>query len=213
MIRRPRDNEAEQCAFLLYQSGPEVFDYLFASPEELVCRYLVMLFPEPDTAFSNKYILVEEQGGEIRGAVAALPGREKHQLEKNIGRYFWELAGLAGVFRSLKMMTRGRLSRYLSVIDEDEYYIQNLAVHAAHRGKRVGPALLAAAADVAADAGYRKLSLLVELNNHHARHVYDSFGFVMEREVVLPKKYAKHSLFGFCKVVKKLQHGPADGFK
>jgi len=68
----------------------------------------------------------------------------------------------------------------------------------------VGPALLRKAEELAGEQGYRKLSLLVEVNNRHARHVYDAFGFSTVRELMLPQRYNRYGLIGFYKVVKAL---------
>lgn len=204
MIRRPHASEAGQCSALLYLSGPPVFDYFFASAEADVCRYLSMFFNKPDTAFSREYIWVEENDGAIRGALLALPGSDKTRLERNMGAHGRELVRMAGFFRSMRMLLHGRLGKYLAVIDADEYYIGNLAVRAEHRGKGVGPALLRKAEELAGEHGYRKMSLLVEVNNRHARHVYDAFGFSTVRELMLPQRYNRYGLIGFYKVVKEL---------
>jgi len=206
MIRQPGSDEYLQVCRLLYMSGPPVFNYFFASDsEEEVCRYLHMLYRQPETAFSRDYILVHEDRGDIHGAVLGLPGRDKERLEKNIGNHGKEIAKLAGVVKIFIMMLHGRLARHLAVINDDEYYIGNLAVRNDRRGENIGPMLLDGISGVALARGYGKLSLLVDVRNDHARHVYDKYGFTATMRVDLPARYNRHDLYGFYKVVKKIK--------
>lgn len=205
MIRQPLPDEYGKVNPLLYQSGPEMFNWFFVSEScDEVCRFFDLLYAKPDTAFSKELIWIEEEEGTVRGTILGIPGREKKLLEKSIGKYGKEIGRIAGLRRTIIMIFRGRLGRYLSVIDTDEYYIGNLAVHEDHRGKGIGPALLDRIRDVAVSAGYRKLSLLVELGNDHAEHVYTRFGFETVRTIDFPKKYHRYGLRGFKKMVKPL---------
>jgi ribosomal protein S18 acetylase RimI-like enzyme len=57
------------------------------------------------------------------------------------------------------------------------WYVHALAAYPAHRGHGLGTALLAAAAELAADAGMSCLSLIVTDTNTGARRLYERHGF------------------------------------
>ena len=60
--------------------------------------------------------------------------------------------------------------------DADEYYIDTLAVDPAFRGMGIARQLLTAAIDKAKTIG-KPAGLLVDKQNHRARHLYENMGF------------------------------------
>ena len=205
MIRQPGSDEFASVCPLLYQSGPQVFNWFFAGKSsEEVCRYLEILYNSPDNAFSKELIWVDEYNKDIRGAILGLPGKDKHRLDKNIGKQGKNIGKIAGFRKTIIMIFHGSIEKYLSVTEDDEYYIGNLAVKTEHRSKNIGPALLDRISSVADSIGYKKLSLLVKSDNDHARHVYEKYGFKTAINIELPAKYHKHGLISFCKLVKKI---------
>jgi len=71
---------------------------------------------------------VNEENGTIKGAISIFPGEEEKLLEKNIGKYGKELAQIMGFFAVVKMIFRSSLNKILPTINDDELYIQALAV-------------------------------------------------------------------------------------
>jgi ribosomal protein S18 acetylase RimI-like enzyme len=59
-------------------------------------------------------------------------------------------------------------------------YVRGLAVAPAHRGRRIGRALVEAGVAAARDRGARRLTLRVLAGNAPARALYESCGFVVE---------------------------------
>lgn len=57
------------------------------------------------------------------------------------------------------------------------WYVNVLAVHAEHRGKGVGGALLDHADQVAAETDARAMSIIFESENHGARRLYETKGY------------------------------------
>ena len=98
-----------------------------------------------------------------------------------------------------------KIQRFMSnLYDEDEYYISNLAVHENYRGRGIGVELLAKAEEIAKINGYKKLSLLVELDNSNAQRIYEKYGFKKTETISLPKKYYKYCINGFLKMIKEI---------
>ena len=74
-------------------------------------------------------------------------------------------------------------------------YIRNNEV------EEIGVQLLQAIQKTAVEMGYNKLSLYVEMDNLHAKQIYEKFGFIEAGKTVLPNRYHKHGLYGFYKLV------------
>lgn len=67
----------------------------------------------------------------------------------------------------------------------DEYYLDSLAVHRDFRGQGLGTLLLEEFAKQAVQAGWRRLSLLVEEHNGGARKLYGRMGFASAETLVV----------------------------
>ena len=66
MIRQALEHECKTVIPILYESGPDVFNYFFASGREDVWHYLYMLYNKPGNALSKELIFLEEEEGETR---------------------------------------------------------------------------------------------------------------------------------------------------
>ncbi len=85
----------------------------------------------------------------------------------------------------------------------DEYYLANMAVFPNFQGRGIGSALLSRAEQKAKEAGLRKCSLIVDLENYAAQRWYDRFGY----RVVMTKTYpgaAGDAHAGYHRMVKDL---------
>ena len=115
-----------------------------------------------------------------------------------------EFAKLIGFWKMIRMFSGMRLNRYMPKMHDDEYFIASLAVYPEQRSMGVASLLLKEAEKLAKEKGLKKLSLCVEIENFKACELYKKFGFKEEKAVVLPKKYKKHKLIGFIKMVKEI---------
>jgi ribosomal protein S18 acetylase RimI-like enzyme len=130
----------------------------------------------------------------------------KKLYEKNIGKQGKELVQIAGYFTAIKMLLRGSLHNYMPPVDDDELYIQTLAVFPQYRGQRVASVLLQHAFEHAKQQQLLpKVSLLVEIPNEHARMVYTHYGFRITMTQHFKRKYKKHKLYGVHKMVAELE--------
>ena len=204
MIREPNESEIDKCVELIYTAGPYMFNYFLASEPPKVYDLIKVFYTKPDVLFSHTNVLVKIENGEVCGLLLSLPTKDMEQMAKNMMKYGKELLSKTGFFGAIKMVFRSGLQRYLDVNGTDEYYVSNLAVFEKHRGKGIGTELLKKAEELAKENGYKKLSLVVEHYNKNAKRVYEKFGFKEELNVILPKKYHKHNLDGFYKMVKVL---------
>ena len=101
-------------------------------------------------------------------------------------------------------------------INDDEMYIPSLAVFPQYRGQKVGSALLRHVFEYARGQGYKKISLIAETDNEKAIAVYKKLGFSITHTNEFPKKFHKHNLYGFHKMLFSLEapniaSGSSDG--
>lgn len=142
----------------------------------------------------------------IRGLIIALPFPIIKKYTTNELKFFWTVK--TGFFSSikyfLKVFTRLLTALKYPKLHDDEYYISNLAVYPGFRGKGIGKKLLNAVEERAKDAGYKKLSLYVELDNNLAVKLYEKCGFKIISSVTFPPKLKKYGLEELHKMVKEL---------
>ena len=205
MIRKVEGKDKADISKLHYMAGEHFFNYFFASAKTKALKILDHLYEPPDTIFSKDFFWVYEDQGTIGGAISFFPGMNKKLYEENIGKQGKELAQIAGYFTALKMFLRGSLHNYMPPIDDDELYIQALAVFPPYRGQRVASALLRHAFEHANQQQLPKVSLLVELPNEHACMVYQHHGFRITVTQPFKRKYHKHKLYGVHKMVAEVQ--------
>lgn len=203
-IREPYDNESDECARLIYISGPNIYSYSFVAGEPKIYEFLKLFYKAPGTMFSKGNIIIEEENGEIRGLLLAYPASDMMKMAIRMLKSIKQMIKIGGLSNFLRMLFRLRLNKYLPRIKRDEFYISNLAVFEEYRGKGIATKLLDRAEEMAAGKGLRKLSLYVETDNHHAKKVYEKRGFQEVKKAVLPESYNKYGLYGSYKMVKEL---------
>lgn len=203
-LRRPYHDEADDCVQLLYISGPHLYEYCFIEREPNSHEMLKLLYATPDTLYSQEHIVVEEEHGKIRGLLLAYPARDMKRLGMRMLKCLRGMFMISGVVNVVKMMFRLRLNTYFPGTAHDEFFISNLAVFEEHRGKGIAVKLLNKAEEMALEKGLQTLSLYVEIDNAHAKRVYEKFGFREVDKIVLPKTYHTHHLFGFHKFIKRI---------
>ena len=201
-LRKPNDNESDDCIKLIYISGPHIYSYSFVEGEPNIYELFRIFYNNPGNMYSKENVVVEEENGRIRGLLLAYPASDMNNKAIKMLKSLKGMLMTSGFITFLKMVFRLRLNKYLPRIENDEFFISNLAVFEEHRGKGFAIKLLEKAEKMAMKKGLYKLSLNVETDNSHAKSVYEKFGFHEVKKVVLPEKFNKHNLFGFYKMIK-----------
>ena len=201
MIRKAEVKDKACISKLHYMAGEHFFNYFFASTKTTVLKMLNRLYAHPETIFSKDFFWVHENQGTIQGAISFFPGINKKLYEENIGKQGKGLAQIAGLLKTIQMIFRGTLHKYMPPIYDDELYIQALAVFPPYRGQRIASALLQHAFHYAKQQHISKVSLLVEIPNEHATMVYTHYGFRITITQQFKRRYKKHKLYGVHKMV------------
>lgn len=206
-LRKPYDNEIDACANLIFTSGPDLYRYIFATQEPNIYDYIKFLCNVKGSLFSTDNIQIEEEDSIVRGLILAYPARDMVKISVKMLKSIPGLFRISGFLNFMKIISRMDLNRYFPGTENDELFISNLAVFEEYRGKGIGLALLQKAENKACEINLEKLSLYVELDNSNAIRIYEKCGFIKEKESILPKKYNRHNLFGFYKMVKTISTG------
>jgi len=204
-LRKPYNNDSDDCAKLIYISGPHIYSYSFIEKEPKIYEFIKLLYKKPGNLYSKENVVVEEENDKIRGLLLAYPASDMKNLVIQMLKCTKGMFMISGFLNFFKMVFRLRLNKYLPGTENDEFFISNLAVFEEYRGKGIAVKLLEKAEEMAKEKGLNKLSLYVETDNSHAKRVYEKFGFQEVKKVVLPKKYNKHNLFGFYKLIKRIE--------
>ena len=201
-LRKPNINESDDCVRLIYISGPDLYSYIFVEREPKIYEFIRLLYNTPSNLYSKDNVVVEEENGKIRGLLLAYPARDMKKMAIKMFKLIKGILRISGLLNFLKMVFRLRLNKYFPGTENNELFISNLAVFEEHRRKGIATKLLKKAEEIAIEKGLNKLSLYAEIENYHAIRVYEKFGFQEIKKVLLPKKYNKHNLFGFNKMIK-----------
>ena len=204
MIRKADPKDRADISRLHYIAGPNINKYFFASDEATVIRILERLYDTRQTILSGDFFWLDEENGAVRGAICIFPARDKKLLERNIGKYVRDMAGIAGAVACVRMAIHNTLNRRLPAFNDDELYIEALAVYPEFRGQGVSSGLLKSAFEEARRLNLPKVSLMAEMPNEHAISIYKKHSFVITETVELGPGYRKHNLYGAHKMVAKV---------
>ena len=202
LIRPARALDAPAAGELLTATLGASADVLFGGGEHArAVERLALLFAQPGHRMSWQWARVAEVGDQVAGLLLSLPGARLDALSLDL------LAPMLRLFRLPALL--GIAWRGLPLVlgreaQPDEYYIAHIAVSPARRRQGIATALLAQADDLAAENGLRKLSLIVDRQNHPARRVYDRIGFNVVRVVRQPWVPARYHFTGYERRVKVL---------
>ena len=141
-LRNPSGGESEDCAKLIYISGPHLYSYSMVLKDPKIYELFKLFFEKPGTIYSKEKIIVAKENGKTRGLVLGYPAGDMKQLTNNMIKSICEFIRIAGFFNIIKMLFRLKLNRYFPALEDDEFFISNLAVFEEARGKGIAIKLL-----------------------------------------------------------------------
>ncbi len=188
--------DANDFANLIILSAPTLFPRLYGPR---VRALMARLFTLARHRFSFQHVHFAESEGERAGMLLGYDWRSKGWEDWRTGWLLWRFMG-GEFFRRLPLFlqTKGRIGQ----IAEGEYYISNLAVYPAHRGKGIGTALLLMAEESARASGAARITLDVEVENQKAVRLYRRMGYAIAQESSVR---LRDRVFRFYRMGKALQ--------
>jgi ribosomal protein S18 acetylase RimI-like enzyme len=162
-LRPAQPNDAERASVLLYSAynHTQVIYPLREEAENRFSERLQHFFREDGNRFSYQFIQVAEQRSEVVGLVLSFGGREEERLNAAIG---WRLEREA---------------------NDDEWYVDALAVFTNWGRKGIGTRLLQAAEQQGRQQRYPKIALNVAQGNEQALSLYQHLHYVITQETFL----------------------------
>ncbi len=177
-LRPARPDDADRASVLLYSAylHRQVSYPLHEAEENRFLERLQHYFRQDGNRCSYQFIQVAEQRSEVVGLVLSFGGREEERLNAAIG---WQLEREA---------------------EEDEWYVDALAVFTNWGRQGIGTRLLQAAEQQARHHRYPKIALNVARENDQALSLYQRLQYVVTQETFL----YHHP---YVRLVKRLENG------
>ncbi|WP_239615174.1 GNAT family N-acetyltransferase [Cohnella mopanensis] len=145
------------------------------SNEENVLRQLEKFIITEGNRFSLACIQVKECDGQPAGMILCYHGRDADRLYEPIIEHLFQLGGNSNLTIDQEA-------------DEDEYYIDAIAVHPAFQGQGFAKQLIAAAERRAVELGYDKIALNVDQSNDVAHSLYRKLGYSADKQIMIHDK-------------------------
>ena len=162
-IRPAQPVDAEVAAALLYSAYTHTH-VTYPLREEHASGWIERLehfFRQDGNRFSYQNIQLAEQGSEVVGLVLSFGGRDEARLNAAVGSWLEREA------------------------QDDEWYVDALAVFSNWGGKGIGTRLLQTAEQQARQHNYTKIALNVAQENEQALHLYQHLHYVVTQETFL----------------------------
>jgi len=188
---------------LIYLTMGKMGDYLFGSgipnnPQNT----LKNLFKLKTNRFSYQFTEVMVLSGKVSGLVVSYSGRMMKSLELPMALHLLQTSGIFGFLRFIR---RAKPLIGIKEVENDEFFISNLAVLPDYQGKGLGKALLNQAEVKAKELGLHKLSLTVDVENDRAISLYKKIGFTLVETVEINFLKKKIGYGGFHRMLKILK--------
>lgn len=172
-IRPARPDDAPLAAAILRLSFGALGEYLFNADGRAVELAFMRLFAFGAGRFGYPLASVAELNCQPLGLLISFPATEMMRLNLAVVKYLpralgWNLFGFMA--RSLAFVN-------VKEAEADEYYVSNIGVLPAAQGQGLGRRLLLHADELARLGQWRKVSLMVALENHTARQLYQRNGY------------------------------------
>jgi ribosomal protein S18 acetylase RimI-like enzyme len=145
------------------------------SNEADVLRRLEKFISAEGNRFSHSCILVKEVDGKPVGMILCYHGSEAEKLYEPVIELLREVSGDSGIVIDQEA-------------DEDEYYIDAIAVDPNFQGRGIAKQLISAAEGQAVLSGYDKIALNVDQTNEGAHSLYRKLGYVADKTITIHHK-------------------------
>jgi ribosomal protein S18 acetylase RimI-like enzyme len=179
-IRPAQPNDAQAVVHLLFDAIKDIgYQLTGGETEQEVLERLTDFYQKEGNRFSYTNILVKEADLRVAGMILIYHGSQADTIDKPI-------------IERLRLIKNDPSLTIDKEADEDEYYIDALAVAPEWGGRGFGTELIAAAEQRGHQLGYHKMALNVELYNERACSLYKKLGYVTDKETQINKKTYLH---------------------
>jgi ribosomal protein S18 acetylase RimI-like enzyme len=170
IIRRAKKSDAHLVPEIMLQAmGDIIFRFIKKEDRNEAVHFLTQLFMQKGNLYSyeNTFVAIDNSG-QISGSLTGYDGDKFIELRQPILDHMQELYNNNLIPEA---ETTG-----------GEFYIDSIAVAPIARGKGIGTALLHFAITHAKQNGFKKVGLLVDLENPNAQKLYERIGFKLGKK-------------------------------
>lgn len=182
-IRAAQAKDADEVVELIYSSAPELFPYMFDTPQHSVKEFIRYEFAQGGGFMGHRIHTVATKEDEVVGIGAFYGGAWYNKLSLqtslNVIRFYGLLAGIKVLLRA------NHSGSLIAKPKKSQLYIGDLGVAENSRGLGVGSSLIEHHAKSSKSLGIAELVLDVALINPRAEALYKRLGF----EVVSEKHF------------------------
>ena len=199
-LRPAKPEDAPEAAGLIFQTGKEIFQYLFYPEKAKTLEIMSQLFQMDANDFSYRYAQVAEMNGQIGGLVIAVDKAEIAVNYKKMGNKVIKAMGLS---KTLKRLPRFILfDRIIPEVGSTTLYIKHLATSREFQKKGLATQLLEYCEQSARSRKLTRLVLDVEIENTAAKQFYEHNGFKEIRKIFSDTFFKKFGFAGLYRMVK-----------
>ena len=172
-IRRATNQDAQAVAKLILLAIKDIGYKLTGKQTEAeVLEQLKQFYKRAGNRFSKDLFLLKENGQDIAGMILCYHGSEEERLNQPIIAHLVQHEGIENV-------------QIDQEAEEDEYYIDALAVSPVYQGRGYATQLFAAAEQQAIHLNYHKIALNVDQTNEKAMMLYQKLGYETDKEITI----------------------------
>jgi len=175
-IRAAGERDASSLARLILLAIQDIaYQLTGESSERDVLRQLEAFIDAEGNRFSRSCILAKVENGIPVGMILCYHGSDAERLYKPVLEHLSRKSGNPAITID-------------DEADEDEYYIDAIAVDPSQQGKGYAKQLIAAAENRARELGHDKIALNVDQTNEGAHALYVKLGYRADKEIKIHDK-------------------------
>ena len=163
---KPTLDEGLSFARYLDEAAEGFFRFLIGRRVEHV---IATAFLQPDHDLSHQNVTFAEHKGVVVGMVSGYTAKQHRASSR---RPLWEAAGKRNLRTRISLLVFTPLMRIIDSIDNEDFYLQAIAVRKELRGAGVGSVLMDFLEEQARGHGSSRLALDVSAKNENARRFY-----------------------------------------
>jgi len=172
---KPTKDEGKKFAAYMNSASEGGFRIMFGKRfEEIVST----IYLEPNHDLSYETALFAEVEGDIVGMASGFTAEQYRQFRKDVLN---QVAGRTMLRISFIFALLSSMMRFLHTYDDDDFYVEFLAVDETCRGQGIGSTLMHAVEDRARACGATQLAIDVARRNKDAQKLYERIGFAAIR--------------------------------
>jgi len=160
---------------LIFETFPRKATYIIGlGCEGRARKILAQTFPIPGHRLSYEFTWIAMYRDKVVGAMVLFPGSKISSLNR---RLYLPILQQYKLSEKIKLIRRAFSLIFIKETTRNEYFLSNLAVKRQYRNQGIGEKMLHHAEELAKEAGFSQISLMVNLENQNARRFYDRLGY------------------------------------